>query len=142
MDAHSYVKQAQRFAETLESRESAMASVDAPTARARISRRFGISKSVLHSLRYRPPKTIPIDVFSKLVAAVEHQAAELIRACEHDMATAKSCSIGVNDGILRALETSLANAKFHATALKTGAYPNIAYPDDILNRWPGKDNLK
>ena len=142
MDAHSYVKQAQHFAEVLETRESAMALVDAPTARARISRRFGISKSVLHSLRYRPPKTVPIDIFTKLVAAVEHQAAEIIRACEHDMATAKSCGVGVNNGTLCALETSLANAKFHATALRTGAYPNIAYPDDILKRWPGKDNLK
>lgn len=98
------------MASALEEIEMRMA-LSRPRARLRVASRFSIPASLLHSLRYRPPKTISADVFDKLSIAIEHQAAEQIRNLEHAISTARSIRLGIDDSNIRKAEVSLQRAR-------------------------------
>lgn len=110
MTSAVYVEQARKLARALEEREVARG-MTRPVARARVEARFGLPASLLRSLRYRCPKSIGADVFDKLLMAVEHQAEEQIRTLEHEIATARACRLGVNDGRLREAEIAATYAR-------------------------------
>jgi hypothetical protein len=135
MTPRNYVEEAKQLARTLERLEAAAASVAIPEAHRRISRRFGIPQSVFYSLRYGTRKAIPVDIFQRLIAAVEFQAAEQIKALHHEIQTARTCGAGADNSYLRAAENALVNARYYLDAAKSGqAY---AWPDEVLQSWPG-----
>jgi len=110
MDASGFVDDARKMAAALEDKE-----VDATgsrrLARDRVARFTGIRISFLHTLRYRPPKTIAADVFDRLCVATERKAAEQIRAAEHEIATARARRMGVDDRALCEAAAALAKAR-------------------------------
>lgn len=110
LNAGAYVEEARRVASTLEENEM-KAALTRPRARLRIASRFGIPAAVLHSLRYRPPKTITADMFDRLLRAVEHQAEEQIRNLEHEITKARSCRLGIDNGHIGAAETAARRAR-------------------------------
>jgi len=135
MTPRNYVEEAKQLARTLEDRESAASSIDLLLARATVAHRFRIPKSVFRSLRCGSRKAIPVDIFQRLIAAVEFQAAEQIKALHHEIQTARACGVGDNIGYLRAAENALVNARYYLDAAKSGqAY---AWPDEVLQSWPG-----
>ncbi|MGH6822024.1 MAG: hypothetical protein ACREC4_00805 [Methylocella sp.] len=82
-----------------------------PRARLRVASRFGIPASLLHSLRYRPPKTIAADVYARLAIAIERQAAEQIRSFEHEIAKARARGLGAADRRLWEAEAAVRHAR-------------------------------
>lgn len=84
MDAAIFVDRAREMAAALEDREIGVAK-SRPVARQRAARIAGVTSSLLHSLRYRPPKTIAADVYARLCVAVEAQAQRHIRNLEHEI---------------------------------------------------------
>ena len=79
--------------------------------RIRVARLAGIPLSFLHTLRYRPPKTIAADIFDRLCVATERKALEQIRAAEHDIQIARDRRTGINHSALREVEASLVMAR-------------------------------
>lgn len=94
MSAAAFVDHARSMARFLEDRE-AHALGDRELARARIEQRYGIAGSVLYSLRYRPPKQIAADVYSRLCQAVEDSAGRQMKALEHEVAKAREGNSGL-----------------------------------------------
>jgi hypothetical protein len=119
MDAAAFVDRARKMAATLEDREIAEAR-SRPIARQRVSRLARVPTSLLHSLRYRPPKQIAADVFARLCAAIERQAADQIRKAEHEISTARMRRLGADDSALCEIETALANARALMEGVKNG----------------------
>jgi hypothetical protein len=110
MNAAAYVEQAREMAAALEDRESLVAR-SRPRARQSVARAAGVSASLLHSLRYRPPKQIAADVFERLCAAVERQALHQIRTAQHEIATVRARRLGVDDRAICAAEAALEQAR-------------------------------
>lgn len=110
MDAATFVDQAREMAASLEDQE-AIAIKSRQLARLRVARIAGISAALLHSLRYRPPKTIAADAFERLCIAVERQAASQIRKAQHEIASARARRLGVDDCALREVEAALDKAR-------------------------------
>ena len=110
MDARSYVDKAREMASELEDRETAAVG-SRPVARRRLARVSGVPLSVLHSLRYRPPKTISADVFDKLCAAIERQAEQQIRILQDAICEARSRRSGVDNNSVREAASSLEHAR-------------------------------
>lgn len=110
MDAAVFVDRAREMAAALEDRE-AFEAKSRPAARRRVARLAGIPASLLHSLRYRRPKTIAADVFDKLCAAVERQALKQIRTARHEISTARARRLGANDRALCEIEVALCRAR-------------------------------
>jgi hypothetical protein len=110
VDAATYVETARRMAAALEDRENVTAR-SRPVARSIVARLSGVSASLLHSLRYRPPKQIAADAFDRLCAAMERTAAEQIRIAEHEIAKARARRMGTDDSVFREVEDALARAR-------------------------------
>lgn len=110
MDATAFVDRARDMATTLEDRELGAAR-SRPRARQRVSRLARVPVSLLHSLRYRPPKQIAADVFARLCAAVERQAIDQIRIAENEISKARARRLGVDDRDLCEIEDALAKAR-------------------------------
>ena len=110
MDAAAFVDSAREMAAALEDREIPAAR-SRPLARLRVSRLAGVSASLLHSLRYRPPKQIAADVFERLCIAVERQALTQIRTLENEIAAAHARRLGADDRDLGKVQTALAVAR-------------------------------
>jgi hypothetical protein len=110
MDAAVFVDRAREMAAALEDRE-VLATRSRPIARQRVAHLSGVAASLLHSLRYRPPKQIAADAFERLCAATERKAAEQIRIAEHEIAKARARRIGTDDRALREVEAALAMAR-------------------------------
>jgi hypothetical protein len=98
------------MAAALEDRETPIAR-SRPVARERVARLAGVSKSLLHSLRYRRPKTIAADVYHRLCVAVERQAEKQIGHLENEISTAKSRRLGADDDNIRKAENALEQAR-------------------------------
>ena len=109
MDAAVFVERAREMAAALEDQEVLNAR-SRPIAREHVSRSSGVSASLLHSLRYRPPKRIAADAFERLCVAVERQAFNQIRTAEYEIAKARARRDGADDCVFREVETALAKA--------------------------------
>lgn len=110
MDAAAFVDDAREMAATLEDCEIFVAG-SRPGARQRVARSAGVPASLLHALRYRPPKSIAADVFDKLCAAIERQALNQIRTAHHEIATVRARRLGVDDRALDEAHAALAKAR-------------------------------
>ncbi len=110
MIASQYVQQAREMAALLEDRETAAAG-SRSIARKRLESISGVSASILHSLRYRPPKTIAADVFDRLCLAIERQAEKQIGILQHEILSARACRLGIDDCALGEAETALRQAR-------------------------------
>ena len=110
MGASGFVDDTRTMAEALEDKEVEAAG-SRRNARARVARLSGIPLSFLHTLRYRPPKTIAVDIFDRLCVATERKAAEQIRAAEHDLSTARARRPGIDHSALCEVEAALAKAR-------------------------------
>ena len=110
MNAAVYVERAREMAAALVDRES-LVTRSRPAARESVARASGVSPSLLHSLRYRPPKQIAADVFERLCAAVEQAAENQIRAAQHEIETARARRPCVDDRALREAQIALENAR-------------------------------
>jgi len=110
MNAAVYVEQAKEMASKLEDME-AYRRGSRPLARKSVSSLSDIPESFLYSLRYRPPKSIPADIFNKLCLAIEQQAEKHIEGCENDIWTARARRLGLDDNIIREAEASVSYAK-------------------------------
>jgi hypothetical protein len=110
MNAAAFVDRAREIAMALEDREIGAAR-SRPLARQRVSRLARVPVSLLHSLRYRPPKQIAADVFARLCAAIERQAINQIKKAEHDISTARARRGGVEDRDLCEIEATLERAR-------------------------------
>jgi hypothetical protein len=109
MNAAAFVDSAREMAATLEDREVSAGS--RLLARERVARLAGIPSSLLHSLRYRPPKQIAADVYARLCAAVERQAALQIGQLENEILAARARRSGADDSSLCEVESALAIAR-------------------------------
>lgn len=78
------VAQAQDFARTLVQRES-RGNGDLVPAMKRLERRHALPKGLLHSLRYRPPKTIALDVWQSLLTAYQAECLRQVQQLEHEI---------------------------------------------------------
>ena len=107
MDASIFVERARLMAATLEDREAG----SRPAARRRASRLAGVPASLLHSLRYRPPKTIAADAYARLCAAIEQQAITQIKKAFNEIAAARARRPGIDESALREIEAALASAQ-------------------------------
>lgn len=110
VDASVFVERAREMAAALEDREMPVAR-SRPAARRCASRLAGVSASLLHSLRYRPPKTIAADAYARLCAAIEQQAITQIRKAFNEIAEARARRPGVDESALREIEAALASAQ-------------------------------
>ncbi len=110
MDAAAFVDRAQKMATILEDRETACGG-SRPIARKRIARLAGIPSSLLHSLRYRRPKTIAADVYHRLCIAVERYAENQIKALENEILVARARRAGADDHTICEVEIALARAR-------------------------------
>jgi hypothetical protein len=109
MDAAAFVDRAAKMAASLENREAAAVG-SRPLARRRVARVAGVSASLLHSLRYRRPKTIAADAYNRLCLAFERQAINQIRKAFDEIAAARARRPGVGEDALREIEDALARA--------------------------------
>jgi hypothetical protein len=109
MDAAAFVDRACKMAATLEDRE-VFDVQSRPIARKRVARLAGVPASLLHSLRYRPPKTIAADAYARLCAAIEAQAFNQIGKAFDEIAAARARRPGVDDRALREIADALAHA--------------------------------
>jgi hypothetical protein len=107
VDAAAFVDRAAKMAATLEDRE-VFDVRSRPLARQRVARFAGVSSSLLHSLRYRHPKTIAADVYARLCVAIERQAALQIGHLENEILAARACHLGTDDRNLREVDAALA----------------------------------
>lgn len=105
MTAGEYVKAAIEMAASLEGHELAKG-CERKQARAKVAVLFGIPRTVLHGLRYRPPKTIAADIFDRLCVAVERQARAEIRNLENEIAKANARRLGSRCGLERAADAA------------------------------------
>lgn len=105
-----FVERAREMATFLEDRENVIAR-SRPAARRSVARLAGVSSTLLHSLRYRPPKQIAADAFARLCAAVESQALAQIRMLEGEISIARACRRGADDRVLCEVETALDKAR-------------------------------
>jgi hypothetical protein len=126
MDAAAYVARAREMAAALEDRES-LNTRSRPTARQRVARIAGVPASLLHSLRYRPPKTIAADVYNSLCAAIERKALEQIRMSEHEIAAVRARYLGVDNRAFG--EAGVACREAEAAIAKARALLNGAASD-------------
>jgi hypothetical protein len=110
MDAAAFVGRAREMAALLEDREIAT-SRSRPLARAAVARLAGVPASLLHSLRYRPPKTIAADAYRRLCMAVECQAARQIGHLENEILTHRARLRSADDRNLRKVVDALALAR-------------------------------
>jgi hypothetical protein len=110
MDAAAFVDRAREMAAKLEDREIVQAR-SRPLARQRVSRLARVPASLLHSLRYRPPKQIAADMFARLCAAVERQSLDQIRKAENDITAVRARRMGADDRDLREIEAALEKAR-------------------------------
>ena len=110
MDAAAFVDRAAKMAAMLEDRE-VFDVRSRPIARKRVARLAGVPASLLHSLRYRPPKTIAADAYARLCAAIERQAITQIGKAFDEIAEARARRAGVDARALREIADSLARAK-------------------------------
>jgi hypothetical protein len=93
MNAATFVEIACSIAADLEDREIRYGR-SRPDARQRVARIAGVPASLLHSLRYRRPKTIGADVFERLCSAVERQATQQIKELENEILAIEARRIG------------------------------------------------
>lgn len=70
MSSVAFVERAQRMARLAENTEYKRVG-DRDVARVNLARRYGFTPNFLRALRYCPPKTIAVDLFLKLILAVE-----------------------------------------------------------------------
>jgi hypothetical protein len=110
MDAAVFVDRAREMAAALEDRE-ALATRSRPIARQRVAHLSGVAASLLHSLRYRPPKQIAADVFERLCAAMERKAAEQIRTLENEILAVRARRNGASCCDIRKAEDAAAYAR-------------------------------
>lgn len=110
MDAAAFVDRARKMAATLEDRET-FDLRSRPLARQRVARVAGVSASLLHSLRYRPPKSIAADTYNRLCDAFERQAINQIWKAFDEIASARARRPGVDDRALREIEAALEKAR-------------------------------
>lgn len=110
MDAAAFVDRAREMAAALEGRE-----VDAagsrPIARAIAARSAGVPASLLHSLRYRPPKRIAAESYQRLCVAVERQAERHREKLQHEIIAARARRLGVADRDMGEIEAALEKAR-------------------------------
>jgi hypothetical protein len=110
MDAAAFVDRAAKMAAMLEDRE-VFDVRSRPIARKRVARLAGVPASLLHSLRYRPPKTIAADAYARLCAAIEANAFNQIGKAFDEIAAVRARRAGVDARALREIADSLARAK-------------------------------
>ena len=110
MTAGEYVEAAREMAASLEDNEVANG-IERKYARAKVASLSGISYGLLHSLRYRPPKTIAADLFDRLCTAVERQARRKIGDLENEIAKANSRHLGSRCGLERAANAAARSAR-------------------------------
>jgi hypothetical protein len=109
MSAAAFVDSAREMAAVLEDRELAAGS--RPHARKRVARMAGVPASLLHSLRYRPPKRIAADAYERLCAAIERQAAIQIGQLENEILAARARRRGADDRSFCEVDGALAIAR-------------------------------
>ena len=117
MSSTAFMESARDMARVLESREVAQVG-DLDLARARLEAKWGIPGRVFYSLRYRPTKTIAVDLYARLCAAVEASALSQIRQAEHEIATARARASSVDDGVSREAAALVAKARAMIDAAK------------------------
>lgn len=117
MDAATFVDHAREMAAMIEDRITTDTH-SRPKARERAARIVGVPESLLHTLRYRPPKTIAADVYVRLCIAIERQALNQIRNLENEISAARACRRGVDDRALCEAEAALQQARAY---LKSGS---------------------
>jgi hypothetical protein len=110
MDAAAFVDRAAKMAATLEDRE-VFDVRSRPIARQRVARFVGVSAALLHSLRYRPPKSIAADAYARLCVAIERCAEAQIRTAHNEILAARACRRGVDDRDLCEVEAALEQAR-------------------------------
>lgn len=110
MDAAAFVAQAREMAASLEGREVPAAG-SRPLARAIAARSAGVPASLLHSLRYRPPKRIAAESYQRLCVAVERQAERHREKLQDEIIAARARRLGVADRSLGEIETALEKAR-------------------------------
>ena len=89
MTAAEYVEYAAAAARRMEEAE-ARGPGDLPNARERLARRYGLAASFFYSLRYRPPKTIAVDVFNRLNNAYQAECTRQARLWSHERSLARA----------------------------------------------------
>lgn len=110
MDAAAFVTQAREMAAALEGREVAAAG-SRPIARAIAARHAGIPASLLHSLRYRPPKRIAAESYQRLCVAIERQAERHREKLQDEIIAARARRLGVADRGMGEIEAALEKAR-------------------------------
>lgn len=110
MDAAAFVDRAREMAAALENREVGAAG-SRPIARAAAARHAGIPASLLHSLRYRPPKHIAAESYQRLCVAVERQAERDLGKLQNEIIAARARRLGVADRDMCEIEASLEKAR-------------------------------
>jgi hypothetical protein len=81
----SHVADARKWAQELVTRE-VRGWGDLPRAMRRVSERCGIDFSILHALRYRPPKGVDVSVYERLEAAYLAMCEKQDRLRRHERA--------------------------------------------------------
>lgn len=110
MEAKGFVDRARHMATRLEDREAA-GSGSRMAARSRAAHFSGIPASIFYSLRYRFPKTISIDVFDKLCAAVERQAETEIGKLQDEIVSIRARRCGFDESAVSEAEAALVRAR-------------------------------
>ncbi len=110
MNASACVSRASGMVEIIDRHVAAMG-LDREIEDGRLSRDHGIPKSILFSLRYRPPKRIAADLYFALCDAVEDLATRTIKAAEHDIALARASRRIPDPRLVRAACSFLQQAK-------------------------------
>lgn len=105
MTAGEFVEYASSIARRMEEAE-ARGPGDLPNAWERLGRRYGLPESVFYALRYRPPKKIAADVFSRLHNAYQAECARQSRrwAHERELAAAKGTFNEIDKALLGAAD--------------------------------------
>lgn len=118
MSAAAYVADAREMAELLEEREAKVAG-NLPDARRNLASRFGIAASIFYALRHRPPKSIGADIYDRLCAAIEYEAAQGIRKLQHEMATAEKRRLRLRQGHARRAALLVGQARQELARLRS-----------------------
>ncbi len=84
-----YVEEARRIADVLVRGEMSGPG-DMPRAMVRLERRHGLPVGTLKGLRYRPRKSLTVELWAKLVAALEAESVRQRRLWDHEIALARA----------------------------------------------------
>lgn len=97
-----YIEQASGWARWLTQRE-ARCPGDMEGAWRRLERRYGLPARLFWALRYRPPKTLSVSLYTRMKHAIDAECERQFQLLEHEIKTTKAAA-GPNHPAVRAAE--------------------------------------